>query len=109
VRNTREDRVKIENTRNGPHLGAYKPPHLMTNQPDPMTFATNHNRCTLQINADPRVMAKLDNLLEEARVQRTVAAGNPQTSEQVIYHLPHENEVMKAEGVLEAADSLMNE
>jgi len=74
-----------------------------------MTFAANHNRCTLQVNADPRDLEKLDNLLEEARVQRTVVAGNPQTSEQVIYHLPHENEVMKAEGVLEAAASLMNE
>ena len=52
-------------------------------------------------------MAKLDNLLEEARVQRMVAAGNPQTSEQVIYHLPNENEVMKAEGVLRAAKALM--
>jgi hypothetical protein len=72
-----------------------------------MTFAANHNRCSLQINADPSTMAKLDNLLEEARVQRTVAAGNPQTSEQVIYHLPNENEVMKAEGVLEAAKELM--
>jgi hypothetical protein len=74
-----------------------------------MTFAANHNRCTLQVNADPRDLEKLDNLLEEARVQRTVAAGNPKTSTSVIYHLPHENEVMKAEGVLEAADSLMNE
>jgi len=72
-----------------------------------MTFAANHNRCTLQINADPQTMGKLDNLLEEARVQRTVAAGSPQTSEQVIYHLSHEGEVMKAEGVLEAAKALM--
>ena len=72
-----------------------------------MTFAANHNRCSLQINADPSTMAKLDNLLEEARVQRMVAAGNPQTSEQVIYHLPNENEVMKAEGVLRAAKALM--
>jgi len=74
-----------------------------------MTFAANHIRRTLQINADPRVMGYLDSLLDAAKVNRTVAAGNPQTSESVIYHLPHENEVMKAEGVLEAADSLMNE
>jgi hypothetical protein len=52
-------------------------------------------------------LEKLDNLLEEARVQRTVAAGNPKTSTSVLYHLPHENEVMKAEGVLEAAKQLM--
>jgi len=72
-----------------------------------MTFASNHNRCTLQINADPRDIEKLDTLLEEARVQRTVTAGNPGTTLQVIYHLPNENEVMKAEGVLEAAKALM--
>jgi len=72
-----------------------------------MTFAANHNRCTLQINADPRDMANLDKLLEETGVQRTVAAGNPQTSEQVIYQLPHEGAVMRAKRVLEAAKALM--
>lgn len=72
-----------------------------------MTFATNHNRCTLQINADPRDIEKLDNLLAEAGVQRTVAAGNPGTTMQVIYHLPSESTVMKAEGVLGAAKELM--
>lgn len=79
----------------------------MTFTTNHMTFTTNHNRCTLQINADPRDIEKLDNLLEEARVQRTVAEGNPGTTLRVIYHLPNESEVMKAEGVLSAAKELM--
>jgi hypothetical protein len=57
--------------------------------------------------AYPSVIQKVDNLLEEARVQRTIAAGSPTSSEQVIYHLPNENEVMKAEDVLRAAKELM--
>ena len=72
-----------------------------------MTFATNHNRCTLQINADPRDIETLDLLLERSNVERAVAAGNPGTTLQVIYHLPNESEVMKAESVLEAAKELM--
>jgi len=72
-----------------------------------MTFAANHNRCTLQINADPQVMGHLDSLLDTAKVSRTVAAGNPKTSEQVIYRLPNENEVVRAKAVLEAAKQLM--
>jgi hypothetical protein len=71
-----------------------------------MTFATNHNRCTLQINGDPRTLEKVDELLGHAEIERTVAAGSPGTSEQVIYHLPTENYIMKAEGVLETAKSL---
>jgi len=71
-----------------------------------MTFTVNHNRCRLQINADPRTMERLDNLLEEARVQRTLVVGQLHTSGHVVYHLPHENELMKAEGVLEAAKVL---
>lgn len=72
-----------------------------------MTFATNRNRFTLQINGDPREIEKLDNLLEEEGVQCTVAVGNPGTTMQVIYHLPNENAVMKAEGVLGAAKQFM--
>lgn len=72
-----------------------------------MTFATNHNRFTLQINADPRDIETLDLLLGRSNVERAVAAGNPGTTSQVIYRLPNENEVMKAEGVLEAAKELM--
>lgn len=73
-----------------------------------MTFASNYDRLSLQINADPRDLANLDDLLEEARVQRTVAAGNPKTSQSVIYHLPDRDNLMKAEGVLRAAKNLMH-
>jgi len=72
-----------------------------------MTFASNRNRLTLQINGDPRTVEKLDELLDRAGIERKVAAGNPGTSEQVIYHLPNESAVMKAEGVLGAAKELM--
>lgn len=71
-----------------------------------MTFAINRNRLTLQINGDPRTLEKVDELLTRVEIERTIAAGSPGRSEQIIYHLAHEFPLKKAEGVLETAQAL---